>query len=634
MGCWGRLQRKNYELSKTPTKLHVSRGKLNARGVAGAAEADRQKVRVAEEAERIETTIKYILLVHSFIHVLQAERGTSTIYAASRALLLKQMNADVMASVDRSWEKLQQSPMFCTVPLLMEAEFQKIREDIKNGDITVDEVQERYNNYIARVLKESAAAALKSLESTGLASVVGPFFIFSNLKENVGRIRARLGGLLASSDETLTEYTQLEIVADMSAMKAHQKSFELTTSAKNVAMLQQLEAEVPREVWELLHKIRQSRLDAQAALATMAPEKWFSLMSARMNGLVLMQKTLVESIRKAAKRHLESDVDLFQDAHQISAVASIAHTIAQEHADVQRMLMNGTWDIPLEQLTLSRELGRGASGSTYSGIWDGHQVAVKVLQDNIVDAGTNPVEVLKEFSRELQALTKLRHPNVLSFLGAAISPPRYCLVLEYMGGGSLWMALRETPETVQFMSMALQLARGMRYIHEVANMIHRDLKSPNLLLGESGQLKVADFGMTMGGDHHDLKGRVGTLRWMAPEVMLDQPYGRSADVYSMGIILWELLTKDWPWRSVPTDEKILPNMLTLVDTGMRPEIPEGTPEAISSLIRDCWHQKPQKRPNCDEILQRLEAAEGGLTDGEKSFLDAMHMGCGIAEYIP
>ena len=209
------------------------------------------------------------------------------------------------------------------------------------------------------------------------------------------------------------------------------------------------------------------------------------------------------------------------------------------------------------------------------------------------------------------------------------------MVLEYMDGGTLWETLRKRPENVHFMSMSVQLARGMKYLHEKGEMIHRDLKSPNILLNSNGQLKIVDFGLTLMGhaQHNNKTAEVGTLRWMAPEVMTHQPYSYSADVYSFGIILWELLTKDVPWRTLHIDGRLPPlAMFQALQAQKRPIIPSGTPKRIRKLVTACWHPDPESRPTFGEILTMLEEASVLISAADHEFLNGLHIGGGMAPF--
>ena len=134
----------------------------------------------------------------------------------------------------------------------------------------------------------------------------------------------------------------------------------------------------------------------------------------------------------------------------------------------------------------------------------------------------------------------LRHPNIVMFLGACTKPPNFAIVLEYCEGGTLWSALQKSGELLweERRNFAIDTAKGMNYLHDRPTpILHRDLKSLNLLLDENRKVKLADFGWTKGLQNY-MTGKIGTYQWMAPEVVSSHQYTEKADVFSFGIILW------------------------------------------------------------------------------------------------
>ena len=134
----------------------------------------------------------------------------------------------------------------------------------------------------------------------------------------------------------------------------------------------------------------------------------------------------------------------------------------------------------------------------------------------------------------------LRHPNIVMFLGACTKPPNFAIVLEYCEGGTLWSVLQKNGELPweERRNFALDTAKGMNYLHDRPTpILHRDLKSLNLLFDENRRMKLADFGWTKGLQNY-MTGKIGTYQWMAPEVVSSHQYTEKADVFSFGIILW------------------------------------------------------------------------------------------------
>ena len=146
----------------------------------------------------------------------------------------------------------------------------------------------------------------------------------------------------------------------------------------------------------------------------------------------------------------------------------------------------------------------------------------------------------------------LRHPNIVMFLGACTKPPNFAIVLEYCSRGSLWSTIQNLDLPLSWEDrrrFALDTARGVNYLHTCSPpIIHRDLKSLNLLLDDSYRVKLADFGWTKGLENY-MTGKIGTYQWMAPEVIKSQKYTEKADVFSFGIILWEIASREPPFKS-------------------------------------------------------------------------------------
>lgn len=154
----------------------------------------------------------------------------------------------------------------------------------------------------------------------------------------------------------------------------------------------------------------------------------------------------------------------------------------------------------------------------------------------------------------------------------------------------------------QVLKFALEVCRGMDYLHK-RRIVHRDLKAANLLLDETGVVKIADFGVARVLDHTGvMTAETGTYRWMAPEVIEHQPYGVEADVFSFGIVLWELLTGRVPYA----DMTPLQAAVGVVQKGLRPPLPLNCPPALAETMRACWVRDPAARPTFEQLKARME----------------------------
>eukprot|EP00249_Psilotum_nudum_P020785 c27846_g1_i1 orf=146-796(+) len=184
--------------------------------------------------------------------------------------------------------------------------------------------------------------------------------------------------------------------------------------------------------------------------------------------------------------------------------------------------------------------------------------------------------------------------------------------MEYLSGGSLRAFLSkknaESRPLKQVVGMAIDIASGMEYLH-TKGVIHRDLKTENLILSEDFHVKVIDFGVACYESQCDyMDDDPGTYRWMAPEMICRKHYNRKVDVYSFGIILWELLSGRLPFE----DMSAVQAAFATVHKNARPQVPPGCPEPLEGLMHRCWAVDPDQRPEFWEILRLLQVFEDSL----------------------
>lgn len=172
----------------------------------------------------------------------------------------------------------------------------------------------------------------------------------------------------------------------------------------------------------------------------------------------------------------------------------------------------------------------------------------------------------------------------------------------YRHAPNMLLAQHGALQPTHVLKIATEVCRGMDYLHK-RRIVHRDLKAANLLLDDVGTVKIADFGVSRVLDPHGvMTAETGTYRWMAPEVIEHSPYRESADVYSFGIVLWELVTGQVPYSAMTP----LQAAVGVVQKGLRPEIPPTCPPAIADLMRACWTRNPQDRPTFEALKQQVE----------------------------
>ncbi|XP_022955087.1 probable serine/threonine-protein kinase SIS8 [Cucurbita moschata] len=260
-------------------------------------------------------------------------------------------------------------------------------------------------------------------------------------------------------------------------------------------------------------------------------------------------------------------------------------------------------EIPWEDISLGERIGLGSYGEVYHGDWHGTEVAVKRFLDQDISG-----ESLEDLKSEVRIMKRLRHPNVVLFMGAVTRAPNLSIVTEFLPRGSLYRLIHRPNNQLdeqKRLRMALDAARGMNYLHNCTPVVvHRDLKSPNLLVDRNRVVKVCDFGLSKMKHSTFLSSRstAGTAEWMAPEVLRNEPSDEKCDVYSYGVILWELSTMKQPWGGM--------NPMQVVGAvgfqHRRLDIPDNIDPAIADIIRKCWQTDPRLRPSFAEILAALK----------------------------
>ncbi|KAG6494814.1 hypothetical protein ZIOFF_042575 [Zingiber officinale] len=289
------------------------------------------------------------------------------------------------------------------------------------------------------------------------------------------------------------------------------------------------------------------------------------------------------------------------------------------------------WMVDLSQLYLGNRFASGAHSKLYHGIYKNQPVAVKIIRqpdadDDDDENGLMAARLEKQFTREVTLLAHLYHRNVIKLIAASKRPPVFCIITEYLSGGSLRAflhKLEQKPLPLQkLLAFALDIAKGMEYIHS-QGVIHRDLKPENILFDQDFCIKIADFGIACEVAYCDtLAEDAGTFRWMAPEMIKDKPYGQKVDVYSFGLVMWEMLTGRVPYEEMTPIQAAF----AVVDKNLRPVVPPECPAALRALIEQCWTLHPDKRPDFWQIVKVLEQFESALA--QNGTLDtATNMNC-------
>ncbi|PRP80703.1 CLL4A clavata1-like receptor S/T protein kinase protein [Planoprotostelium fungivorum] len=259
--------------------------------------------------------------------------------------------------------------------------------------------------------------------------------------------------------------------------------------------------------------------------------------------------------------------------------------------------------VPYKELESMQMIGSGAFGIVFSAQWRGIKVAVKQVKAEYVDE-----KQVKEFLHEVAVMQNLRpHPHVVLFMGITRVLWRW--------KSSQKMSFIMQIGKLAFSSHAIDsiTAQGMLHLH-MEKIIHRDLAVRNILLTSHLDAKVADFGMSRQqvDDVQTTSTDIGPVRWMAPEAMRDRKYSNKTDVYSFGVLVWEIVTNKEPYEDMDTMQVAI----NVMNHNLRPVIPDATDPLLIRLMQGCWREQPSERPNFVNICKHL-----GLETPEEKGLD-------------
>ncbi|KAE8674781.1 ACT-like protein tyrosine kinase family protein isoform 2 [Hibiscus syriacus] len=307
-----------------------------------------------------------------------------------------------------------------------------------------------------------------------------------------------------------------------------------------------------------------------------------------------LRNVLIKEISKVEKlSNLKSHA-----IYHVRELEQTGNKLNSNHVNIHG-IGNDVREIDTSLLKYESKLASCSYGDLYKGTFCGQDVAIKVLRTEHQNENLR-----KEFTQEVNIMRKIRHNNVVQFIGACTSPPSLCIVTEFMSGGSIYDLLHKQKSGFKLpflLKVAIEVSKGMSYLHQ-SSIMHRDLKAANLLMDANGVVKVADFGVARVAQPGVMTAETGTYRWMAPEVIEHKPYDHKADVFSFGVVLWELLTGKLPYENLTP----LQAAVGVVQKGLRPVIPKHTHPKFVELLERCWQQDPSLRPEFSEISYILE----------------------------
>ena len=282
----------------------------------------------------------------------------------------------------------------------------------------------------------------------------------------------------------------------------------------------------------------------------------------------------------------------------------------------------------LNKFELLEKIGSGSFGDVYKAKEKrtGKIYAAKISNQSI-DQKDTPRSVIRNLVREVNILSKLNHPSILSFVCFSLKnfndEPYPVIITDYLPKGTLNDLIKlerqstsdEKWNDTQKLIIIYGIASAMSYLHS-HNIIHRDLKPDNILVDDNLNPKIADFGLSKINQSDQTSssmvstlGLKGTIAYIPPEILNDYDYTKEGDVYAFSMIVYEIMTNIEPFKNCG-----MSTLISKVSKGIRPDLDQPMPESYKNLIEKCWSQDPSIRPSFDEIVKELKSDSGFITD--------------------
>eukprot|EP00727_Mastigamoeba_balamuthi_P004934 m51a1_g14439 hypothetical protein, erroneous fusion (1084) ;mRNA; f:555747-560437 len=306
--------------------------------------------------------------------------------------------------------------------------------------------------------------------------------------------------------------------------------------------------------------------------------------------------------RGAVQSAFKIPIDLDALLGDPQALRDTLDTALQQHLPVHR-------EVPLDAVELREELGRGANGIVHKAVYKGATVVVKSLLCCLTQ------DERELFEKEVAITSLLRHPNIVTCIGACTQGPTKAIILEYADQGSLskFLARSVVPPTLQ-LRFALDIARAIAFLHRTG-FIHGDVKPDNVLVTFSFRAKLTDFG-SLCSLSKDTKIVEGTPEYIAPEAWMKHEMSEKCDVYSFGITMWQIVTRRLPFGELHS----IFDLHSKIENGFRPE-PLSEESPLKEVVESCWDANPSQRPTAAEVydeLNRISQLRSGTSSSVSS----------------
>uniref|UniRef100_I3KM34 Tyrosine-protein kinase n=1 Tax=Oreochromis niloticus TaxID=8128 RepID=I3KM34_ORENI len=256
------------------------------------------------------------------------------------------------------------------------------------------------------------------------------------------------------------------------------------------------------------------------------------------------------------------------------------------------------WEVDPAELILGQEIGSGQFGLVLEGSWRDRKVAVKMVREECMSD--------EEFKEEARIMMRLSHSKLVQLYGVCTQHSPICLVFEYMDNGCLTDYLRERKGSLSqdiLLGMCLDVSEGMAYL-EMSNFIHRDLAARNCLVSKNNEVKVSDFGMTrfvLDDQYTSSQCSKFPVKWSAPEVIRYCKFSTKSDVWSFGVLMWEVYNEG----RLPYENRTNAEVVDSLNAGLRLLKPRLAPDSVHLLMEWCWKEKPDDRPTFGLLFHEL-----------------------------